>query len=180
MAKINFQFHAINDEVIKVIKKSVLQYNLYLVSIQLCPKFNCEIIRKEEFNEKEDIIYNSRMILLYNYEPNVSVKDYNDFLDKNNDSLIFEIGMQKEEELKESRISSITENKDTLKIWKDIVKRFKSTMLKGAWVVNPSNGAKEYYKNHCYTSSAKELFQKGIEILPYAGWSKYILNKEMI
>jgi hypothetical protein len=53
-------------------------------------------------------------------------------------------------------------------------------MLKGAWVVNPNNGAKEYYKNHCYTSTSKELFQKGIKIAPYAGWNRYILNEEMI
>lgn len=180
MAKFNFEFHAINDEVVAVVENSVLQYNLYLVSIQLFPIFNCEIIKKEEFKEKKKIIYNSKMILLYNYEPNTSIKNYNDFLDKNNDSLIIEIGMQKNGELKESRISSITEDKNTFKIWKDILKIFKGNMLKGAWVVNPNNGAAEYYKNHHYTASAKKLFQKGIKITPYTGWNQYILNEELL
>ncbi|WP_291581507.1 hypothetical protein [Clostridium sp. UBA6640] len=45
--------------------------------------------------------------------------------------------------------------------------------------INPNNGAKEYYKNYCYTLSAKELFQKGIRITPYTGWNEYILNEEI-
>lgn len=180
MGKINLEFHSIGDEIINVIKNSVLQYDLYVVSIQLFPKFTCELIRKEDINEKNKVISNSIMIVLYNYEPNLFIEDYNVFLDENTDGIIFELGVLDDEKLKESRISSITENKDTLKIWKDIVKRFKNTMLKGAWVINPNNGAKEYYKNHCYTLLAKELFQKGVKIMPYAGWNEYILNEEII
>lgn len=180
MGKINFEFHAIGDEIINVINNSIFEYDLHLVSIQLFPKFTCELISKEDINKKNKVILNSRMIVLYNYEPNVMIGDYNVFLDKNTDGIIFEIGVENDEKLKESRISGITENKETLKIWKDIVKRFKDTMLKGAWVINPNNGEKEYYNNHYYTLPAKELFQKGIKIVPYTGWNEYMLEEEIL
>ena len=94
MGEINFEFHAIGDEIINVINSSVLQYDLYVVSIQLFPKFTCEFIRKEDINEKNKVISNSRMIVLYNYDPNVFIEDYNMFLDENTDGIIFEFGVQ--------------------------------------------------------------------------------------
>lgn len=34
------------------------------------------------------------MIVLYNYDPNVFIEDYNMFLDENTDEIIFEFGVQ--------------------------------------------------------------------------------------
>lgn len=176
MSKINFQFHALPDEIVDVIKKLVYKEKLFIVTIQLFPNFISELIKEEDLKEKLDIIKSSRMIVLYDYKPDVSIKDYDDFLNKNMDGLIFEIGLQKENTLKESRISTITFKSETLKLWKKAVKEFKSTLLKGSWVVNPNNGAKEYYRDHCYSVAAKKAFEEGMKIIPFAGCTHYILS----
>jgi hypothetical protein len=177
LAKLNFQFHAIEDEIIQVIKESVNRYDLFLVGLQLFPEFSCQLICKDIFDEQMDFIKNSRMLMLFNYKPDLSQNDYNHFVKTNKECLIFEIGGQKEGSLKESSISTITDDVETMKIWKTIIKEFKNDMVKGAWAVNPMNGAKVYYKHHQYTEGAKKLFEDGIKLIPVAGWNYYVLSE---
>lgn len=176
MAKTNFQFHAMEDEIIQVIKDSIIRYDLFLISIQLFPDFSCELINKTAFDEKINVLKNSRMIMLYNYKPDVSQNSFNKFIKTNKECLIFEIGGLKEDSLKESSISTITDNSETMKMWKTIIKEFKRGMLKGAWVINPMNGVKGYDKNHYYTVSAKKAYEEGIKIIPFVGWNQYVFN----
>lgn len=177
MSKSGIAFHATKDELINIIDKCIYKYNLYIVCIKIFPEFECEMVRKEEFKEKFNSTKNIKFISLYNYEPNVSVKEYNDFLDTNKDGLLCYVGEQKIDSLKESYISTITDDVYTLKIWKSIIRSIKRSMIKGAWVANPYNSARKYHKDINYTVGAKKLFEEGVKILPVAGWNFYILEK---
>lgn len=179
MGKLNFQFHAIDNEIIQVIKNALFQYNLFLISVKVFPEFSCKLISKDIFEEEIDTLKNSRMLLLCNYKPEVVQNEYNQFMKANADCLIFEIGGYKNDSLKESRISTVTKNVEVEKIWKNVIKEFKSSMLKGAWVINPMNEAKEYYKNHYYTAAAKRAFLEGIKIIPLVGWNQYVLEEKI-
>lgn len=176
MAKINLQFHATQDEIIEVIKNSVTEYGLFLVSSQLFPEFTCELINIEEFDEKVSILKNSRMIFLYNYKPDTSIKNYMNFLETNKEFLLFDISNQDKNTLRESSIGTITYDTETLKIWKNIIGKFKRNLIKGAWIVWHMTGTKRYEKNHYYTISAKRAFEDGIKIVPFSGQYEYMLN----
>ena len=62
--------------------------------------------------------------------------------------------------------------------FKKTITSFKKKMNKGAWVINPYNNARKYYKNHMYTNNARLAYEKGIKILPVAGWNLYELKNE--
>lgn len=179
MAKTNFQFHALENEINQIIRESAYKFNLCLISIQLFPKYNCILIFKDEFDEQIDILKNSRVLMLYNYTPDTSYDNYNQFVKNNGECLIIEIGKQNDGVLKESCISTMSIDVETTKMWKAIIKKFKSKMQKGAWVVNPMNGGKEYYKNHYYTVAAKNAYENGIKLAPFVGWNYYVLKETL-
>lgn len=169
MTKINLQFHATQNEMVEVIKNTVFEHDLFLVSSQLFPEFTCELIGNEEFDGKVNIIKNSKMIFLYNYKPDISIKDYMKFLENNKEFLLFEICNQNEDALWEFSISTMTNNLGTTLIWKKIIGKFKRSLLRGAWIIFTATGKKRYEKNHYYTLSAKKAFNEGIKIIPFTG-----------
>jgi hypothetical protein len=178
MAKLNLQFHATQQEIIELIKKSLNMFSLYMISIHLFPTFQQELISVNEFEDKLSMIKECEMIFLRTSKPGELQEDYMKFLDDNKNSLVFSIGEQNDKILKESSIGTIAEDVESLKVWKKIINEFKKNMLKGAWVVDLQNGSKEFYKNYFYTQLAKKEFENGVEILPIAGWNKYVLSQE--
>lgn len=179
MAKINLQFHATQEEIIELIKRSLNSFNLYMISIKIFPTFQWELISINEFQDKLSIINESEMIFLRTSKPDVLPNEYMKFLNENKNSLVFSIGKQNDNILKESSIGTIAEDIETLKIWKRIINEFKKNMLRGAWVINPKNGTKGFYKNHYYTTMAQKAFKEGVRIEPIAGWTLYYLTHEL-
>ncbi len=179
MGRINLQFHGTKKEIIEYAKECLMLYDLFMVCIQLIPEYVCEIVNKNELNDKKKALDNSQIICLFRFKPNTTPKKYLDFINMNSDLLIFSIGQQDETIIKESMISTTTTDDVTFKKWKCIVNDFKKNMLKGAWVVNPQNGAKKYCENHRYTYSAKKAFEDGIKIGAFAGWCLYILQEDV-
>jgi hypothetical protein len=178
MGYINFQFHATKKEITEYLKECTKMYELFMVCIQLFPMYTCEVLNKNELEYNSMVIDNSQVICLFHYKPITSPKKYIDFIKMNSESLIFTIGQQDDNFIKETLITANAKNDVIMKNWKRILSDFKKNMLKGAWVVNPQNGAKEYYKNHRYTYLAKKAFEDGIEIKAFAGWCIYLLCEE--
>ena len=178
MGEINLQFHAKREEIIDLIKKSMISFDLNMIAVKIYPSFEREIISLVEFSNKVRFIDECKMIFLCKSVPNELPIDYMRFLDENKDCLVFSIGEQSDSVLKESAISTITEDAEILKLWKKIINNFKKNMLKGAWVINPQNSAKEFYKNHYYTLLAQKAFQDGCKLAPSTGWTEYYLSHE--
>jgi hypothetical protein len=177
MSKINVQYHAVPDETIKFIKECAKEYNLHIVMVELYPSFAAYL-----FDEVGDALgdtsycYTNRVCLYIN-KPDIGTNSYMDFLDKNPDYLLITIGKLLDNQLEESVLATQTENAESLKVWKKIVKKLNSITSSGAWVVNPINGAKVFYKKHRYTNGAKKLFIDGVKVVPLVGWNYYILDE---
>lgn len=177
MPKISVQFHALPEEIIDYVKVWSKEFGLFIVIIELNPSFTVNLITDEEYKNNE--LCNARRICLYLKNPDLNQRSYSEFLNKNPDCLSVAIGKYSENKLEESIIGTQTQNTESLKIWKKIVKKFNANTLSGAWVINPYNKAKAFYKEHRYTESAKKLFKEGVNIVPVDGWNKYFLCHEL-
>lgn len=103
--------------------------------------------------------------------------NYKEFICKQNNNLGITVGYNGGDILKES-IMWINAENEIDKDWKRIINKYKKSLLKGAWVVNPNTNAKSYYKNHMYTVNAKLAYEKGIKMCPVAGWNIYELTND--
>jgi hypothetical protein len=131
---------------------------------------------KDDVLEKVPIC-NTNRVCLYINKPDILTNNYLEFLERNPDYLLITIGKYFDNQLEESNLATQTENSECLKRWKKIIKNFNAVSLSGAWVVNPNNGAKVFYKQHRYTEGAKKLSEDGVKLVPVAGWNYYILSE---
>ncbi len=177
MAKINVQFHAEPIEIIRFLKDCAKKYDLHIVIIENNPNFVANLIIETEYTSEEVKIDNTSIVCLSIKEPYISTSSYLEFLDKNSECLSITIGKFDDNRLVESVLAAQTDNADSLKAWKSIVKELEKISFAGAWVVNPNNRAKAFYKQHRYTEGAKKLFEDGVKIVPTAGWNYFVLDQ---
>lgn len=177
MSKINVQFHAEPTEVMRFLKDCAKEYDLHIVLIENNPDFVANLITEAEYIPEDAKISNTNRVCLSISEPCMLASSHLEFLDKNSDCLSVTIGKFHDNKLVESVLATQTDNADSLKVWKRIVKKLNSITLAGAWVVNPNNGAKVFYKQHRYTEGAKKLFEDGVKIVPIAGWNYFVLSQ---
>ena len=176
MPKINVQFHAEPTELVRFIKDCVKEYDLYIVLLENNPDFVAKIVIEAEYSVNIKISDTNRVCLSIN-EPCITSSNLLEFLDKNPNCLTVTIGRYSDNKLVESVLAAQTDNTSSLKVWKNVVKKLNSITLAGAWVVNPHNGAKVFYKQHRYTERAKKLSEEGVNILPIAGWNYFVLSQ---
>lgn len=91
-------------------------------------------------------------------------------------SLFICMGQENEQFISESSMGIYGEGNE-FEYRKKQITKYKCTLSKGAYVVNPYRNSKTYYKNVYYTRGAKEAFDKGIQMKPIAGWNYYLLDE---
>lgn len=173
MNKLSLQFHATIKDIYAFVNDILRCGTYYVCGVSLNPKFKLEDISTEsgisDFKRYEMIVVSKDSI--------VHCDDYKGFVCNQENNLGITVGYNDNDILKESTmwISSQNEIDDE---WKGIINKYKRSLLKGAWVVNPNTNVRTYYKNHRYTTSAKEAYEKGVKICPIAGWNIYELTNE--
>lgn len=180
MTNINIQFHAVPGEIIRFIKECAKECNLHIVMVELFPSFRANLLNQADDALESMPLCNTNRVCLYINKPKILSKNFEDFLDRNPDSLLITIGKYCDNALEGSQFATNTQSGESLKVWKKIVKEFKSETLSGAWVVNPYTGAKGFYKHHRYTKGAKKLFMDGVKIVPFVGWNYYVLSEGLV
>jgi hypothetical protein len=178
MPSINVQFLGLPSEIIDFAKECTINYKFNLVVAQLFPEFKAIFVTDIDSDNNFNKISCINQIYFLKAKPDMSINDYMEFLDKNPDKLVFSLGKYTNEKLTESALSGQTNDPELLKVWKTIAKKLKAMTLSGAWVVNPNNGSKSFYKNIRYTNAAKKVFDEGIKMLPGGGWNYYVLKSE--
>ena len=96
--------------------------------------------------------------------------------DKSN-SMFICMGQDNEKCISESSIGIKGEGIE-FDYWKKQISKYKRTLSKGAYVVNPYCNGKTFYGNVYYTKGTKEAFDRGIQLKPIAGWNYYLLSDE--
>jgi hypothetical protein len=177
MSNINIGFHATISEISQKIISVMFQYKLTAVVVRLWPEFEFEIIDNMTF-EVDEYLNSARIIFLCKEVPSHLSKNYHEFLSQNAENLVIQIGEWTKESIKESTIGTRATDSENIRLWKKIIDIFKKDMYKGVWVIDPWSGAKKYYKNHYFTTGAKNAYEKGIKMKAFAGISEYQLSSE--
>lgn len=130
--------------------------------------------RIEKFSPEEDIISGSRLlncarrICFTLDEPIGEAESPYVFLEKNPDSLVFDIGDSNPNVIRESALGMKTNTSDALNKWKCIFKLLRSETSSGVFMVSRKTGQYAFYKNLRYTPSAAEASKNGVELLSLA------------
>lgn len=173
VSKINLQFHAMPEDIYNFINNLLQDKRYTACGLILFPEFAAKSITDEltiDDLKKYDMVVISTQEIRYS-------DNYRDFMRSQDNNLGITIGHQADNKLNESGMWVFSEH-EIAQVWKTIIGRFKRSLLKGAWVVNPVSGNRGFYKNIRYTVNAKKEYENGMEICPIAGWNRYELIGE--
>lgn len=173
MSKTNLQFHAMTEDICKFINTLLQDKQYSACGVILFPEFAAKSITDELSTDeiaKYDIVVISTQEIRYS-------DNYRDFMRRQDNNLGITIGHLADNKLNESSMWVFSEH-EIARVWKTLIGRFKRSLLKGAWVVDPVSGDRSYYKNIRYTENAKKAYENGMEICPVAGWNRYELTGE--
>lgn len=162
MKKINFQFHATDEDFINFIKE--IDINNYIYGAT-CYPFNFQKLSIDDITISDITKYDLLIISKRNL---VNFDSYKTLINNQNNNLVISRGHSDDTKLVESAIWMYSEDEIELE-YKQYISNFKKSMLHGAWVVNPVLQTKSFYKNYRYTNNAKQYYKRGIKICPIAG-----------
>ncbi len=173
MSKTNLQFHAMPEDICKFINTLLQDKQYTACGVFLFPDFAAKSITDEL---TIDDIAKYDMVVILTQEIQYS-DNYRDFIRCQDNNLGITIGHEADGKLEESSMWVFAEH-EIVQVWKTIIGRFKRSLLKGAWVVNPTSGDRGFYKDIRFTVNAKRAYENGMEICPIAGWNRYELIGE--
>ncbi len=167
MADLSLQFHCLPDEVIPLVFSFVEEVQANVVAIRFHP-FEVRLVSKDDLAgvlRDPDV----RRVAFTVNTPNLSASTMNTFLDHNPGTLLLDVGRRQDVGLKESWLTSRTDDAVTLANWRKLAKKIRSLTTVGAVAVNPQTGATAKLKDHRFSAGAKALEREGVPILPAAG-----------
>lgn len=162
MGRITTQFYSMPDELLALIEGWKIEFGFHTVVMQLFPKLIVfEISNPERISQLSLELTDVFSVLMGPTKPKLDVKSRYEFLQRNKDFLIIDVGLPKEKGLGESAILGKTEDLSLYKVWKKIERDLRRSTKAGLWATNIETGAKHYYKDFRYTPGAAELSLAG-------------------
>lgn len=168
MKKQIVQLHASPEELVNFSNNITKDFGLYFVLINYRP-FSVE--RKSSL-AVSDVPSRGCIIYFSGQEVNIKASSNLKFLDLNPGVIGLNIGEHNDLELRESALSSISTTEDEYKLAKKIINRLRKLTVTGATIIG-SDGKEYKYPNIRYTEGAKELYDKGVKMLAFAGTNYY-------
>lgn len=177
MVKVNIIFHALPTEIITFAGEWADRHNLYMTAIDFFP-FRVHVLRTAiELQGHVESAGMPRRICLSTRQPDATASSPLDFMNRNSSSLVLDIGKYADRTLVESVLSAKTERKEELRIWRLLASDLKSRTTAGLWGLNPTTGAKHYYRDHRYTSTVARETGHGLQLVPVAGWNLLFIDE---
>jgi hypothetical protein len=167
MTDLSTQFHALPDEFMALVSPFVHENGIHVTAIKF-PPFEAYQVDKATISSLFHDNSVKRLFLTL-HPPILPASGMNDFLARNGDALILDIGRQSKAGLKESCLAARTNDLDALKTWRKLASKLKAITKAGAIAVNPTTGATSRDRNHRFTAGAKALDDQGVPMLPVAG-----------
>jgi hypothetical protein len=173
--KLGFQFHADPSEVFAAAMAWERDFRLLGAA---------EVLERQEWRTPLSSIAHSnqlpRRIALH--PNNLQVSEANSlqsFMAKNREALVILVGRVQRNTLQESFLSAVVEDNETARLWQRLIRKFRGSMNKGAWVKNVKSGAESWDASHRYTRGAAELAGSGVRILGGTDWLEYRFDEEI-
>ena len=170
MADISVQFHCLPDELILPVFSFVNEVRAHVVAIRLQP-FDAVLVAASDLSKAlHDPAV--RRIVFTAESPVLGAKAMSAFLDQNPGALMLDLGRRIDAGLKESWLTSRTDNPVLLASWRKLLKQVRFLTRAGAIALNPQTGATSRLKDHRYSVGAKLLESQGVPMLPAAGTAR--------
>lgn len=162
MGSISRQFFALPNELIEITEEWKSEFNFILMVMQLFPE--TKIFQIAEFSELDELpieLEDIYCVFLGETIPNLDVKDRYDFLMTNPEFLTLDFGKFKDNYLRESWLSGMTDKPDIQNLWKKIGRQLAKKTKAGIWASDLELGGKQFYKDLSYTQGVEEFCRKG-------------------
>jgi len=178
MSSLNLQFHALSVELVDIILAATKNETVHFVILGSAPFFAREVspdgLRDEVVSPSSGRM--ATALYLLRDAPDISASTSTQFYDRNPGGIVVDIGARTPAGLKQSRLSTITDNALTLALAKKIAKEVRKYTKSGVTAVNDESGATHLNKSSRYTDGAKTLEESGCPMLPFAGGGKLVLG----
>ena len=174
MTSVQLQFHAIPEEVMEVMVTWAKEFQLHGAvetfdrQVALWSPASLQAAA-ESLGEPWSIYLNDEP---FNADALVSQEIYK----AHPGCLIATMAKVRDATLRESAMGAITDDACKLKLWRRLIRRFRSNMNKGAWIVNPITGHRRRLEGHRFTDGARKAQESGVKMLGSAGLTEYVLD----
>lgn len=173
MPKVQIQFHADPREAVSLGLRWAREHDLSVVLEQFFPAYRAiEASGGETSTTVEELSRIDRLALCRG-TPGLTAATAHEFVSRNPSCLFLSIGPRDEDGLRESALGGVTEEKETLRIWRELIRNAESSMHTGATVRNPALNGAERVPKHLHTPGAHELAANGVPMLAAAGWNEF-------
>lgn len=162
---ISVQFHAMPSEILGLFSDLFLDGQIVAVEAVGSPtKFSALDQRTvPDFDEER------KVVAFTLGEPDLSASSVYEFVERNKDALILELGQALPSGVTESCLSANTDNPAALTRWRRAAKNLHAATLSGTIALNPKSGVESLIKWHRFTEAARHAFLNGTVMLPVAG-----------
>lgn len=174
MAKVSFQFHAAPDELLALASNWAAEHHLRMAVERFFPQARCVVVTGTYLGsaiENLDGVWNriwfSKVPLVIDHSKDSPFEP---------ECMTLTAGSLMPDGLRESVLGAVSDDIDAIRKWRKVIKSVKSTMLTGAWVLNPATGARQRVEGHYFTEGALALNQSGVKMLAMAGWNEFKLD----
>jgi hypothetical protein len=173
MPRIQIQFHAAPDEALGLATQWARDHDLTVVAEQFFPDYQAVAVPGGEVSGMGGKLTRVDRVALCRRDPDLAATAAHEFVSRNPGCLFLSIGPRDDDGLRESALGGATDDDDTLRAWRRIVKQAKAGMHQGAAVRNPHSGVAQRVPKHLHTPGAHELAEQGVTMLAAAGWNRY-------
>jgi hypothetical protein len=172
-----FQFHVDPDEAWELACRWASEYGLSLAAEQYFPEYRVAAVTLDASEcVGTDGLERIDRAALSRRPPDLEGTTTHEFVTRNEDCLYLSIGRYADGTLRESALSGDTDDPDTLRIWRRLIRRARSEMHKGAAARSPHSRSVQRLPNHRHTSGAHALAVRGVRMLAFAGTTEYVFD----
>lgn len=167
MPRVQLQFHAEPEEVTSLSLHWARAHDLVAVFERFFPDYAAAV--SDEASDGDPV----HRISLCRSAPDLSAGSAHEFTQLNNDCLYVSIGQRVDDGLRESAVGGDTNDAETLRAWRSVLRDARSIMHAGAIARNPGTDATQEMPRHLYTDGAHKLAESGVKMLAAAGWVEF-------
>ncbi|HCT75299.1 MAG TPA: hypothetical protein DGG94_06945 [Micromonosporaceae bacterium] len=175
MTKIGLDFHATRKEIATVVAEAVHELGLWMAYERNTLDDKPELIAQGDITGALEIPGDVSSLVLSVYPLNMIAEAPFGLAGHNRDSLSIRIGEETGDHLGESNVGAMTDDADSLRIWRKFRKKLVASMRNdGISVVNTMSGASAQVRDHYYSEGAKQLYASGKRL---AGLGEFLSYK---
>ena len=172
MAGVGLQFHAEPVELLGLAERWALAEGLYVALEQFFPEYGARAVDAAELCAVASRMGRVDRVVLGTAPLRVDASSALALVEANPGRLTVLLGKLTDEGLRESWIAGGAEDEPTLRLWRRLVRRARTSMHMGATVVGAS-GIDAPAPSHRHTEGAHLLAMRGVRMLALAGGSEY-------